>query len=387
MYQTSSLISWLLLDGGDPRKKEDVNAARVKAIGRMAGLRRSGVRSAAASLKRENPDSFEPAAKRSKTEKTTHPGNVQTVLLPHVAPLTSDAGLRAEDSTDTRVKVMLQCAGYATCMLSYAGLRTHVIGCLIGNDQVQCMYYDRSAIVVSTPISISENTNLFCAMIVAIHRLTLPQRGVMEGLMEGRFLKNYNEYTTSMDDDPTTLFFDGKLRLRRGVQGKKQIVLKLGRVLLRQPGLIGRGTCVIEATSDHEDWKGLQLVVKISWPSVDRTSEVEFVNDILATADKLGAEAKWVKDHLPNILYAEDFAPGKNSPAHKLSEYFKNEAKLAPDTPGFNYEKRVCRITVHERLHRLSELTELQDYAQVLFDILQGASFIFFEYLVSNILV
>ncbi|KAF8873552.1 hypothetical protein CPB85DRAFT_585060 [Mucidula mucida] len=137
---------------------------------------------------------------------------------------------------------------------------------------------------------------------------------------------------------------------------------------MRQPGIIGRNTCVVEGTSD--EWPGMDLVVKISWPPSSRVSENTFVEQIKAAVEAQ-EDAAWVLDHIPTILHSQDFHLQPDSPGSKLREYLSGPDVKFVDDKAFYYEHRVCRVSVHERLYRLDALKKREDYAQVIFDVFQ----------------
>ncbi|KAK0213607.1 hypothetical protein IW262DRAFT_1240353, partial [Armillaria fumosa] len=84
----------------------------------------------------------------------------------------------------------------------------------------------------------------------------------------------------------------------------EEVEVTLGRIISRQPAIIGRHTCVVEARSDYKGWKGKELVIKISWPAVERKSEADLVKRAREKARtmKTGKKSDWALDHLPDIL-------------------------------------------------------------------------------------
>ncbi|KAG7444798.1 uncharacterized protein BT62DRAFT_933850 [Guyanagaster necrorhizus] len=264
----------------------------------------------------------------------------------------------------------LQCARYAMEVLSSAGFRTHSIGALIGGTHLQMLYYDRSSIIVSQEIDMDNDPDSFIAMLIGLHGLTLEKHGI-HSIIEDPFLSDYGEYTKEHQDDTATLFEGRKLTLKKS--DGTPVVLTLGKIIFRQPGIIGRDTCVVEATAEgYEEWKGMETIVKISWQAKSRPSEKDFMNDVKTAVDKMskdGASHHWVADHLPNILLSQDFEMAEDSPQARLKEYF--DAVSYADGGSFNYEERVCRVMVQERLYSITSLREPRQYAQGIFDILQ----------------
>ncbi|GAV98640.1 protein kinase [Lentinula edodes] len=176
--------------------------------------------------------------------------------------------------------------------------------------------------------------------------------------------------------DPTTLQYpdpandkghpsSGRIEFKEGFSftfpcGKKGTrTVKMGRVLFRSNGVIGRGsmvmrvTCVCESSSQC-DWSGKKLVLKPSFPSKTRASEKAFMDKC---KEKATDEHVWVFNHLPEIYYSFVSA---QSPQAQLKEIFGDE-----------YEMRVVRGIILEELHPLSTLKTERECAQVFYDIVQ----------------
>ncbi|KAK0202170.1 hypothetical protein DFS33DRAFT_1265333, partial [Desarmillaria ectypa] len=292
--------------------------------------------------------------------------------------------------SQARRAVRLQCGRYALEMLSSAGFRTHCIGALVTMGRIQPLYYDRSIIIVCQPIDMfircsvpksqktittEDVTDEFAAMLVGLGRLTIKQRGIQEAFCNDRMLiENYQVYMERCGNpkDKTAIFVGVKLQLNLKLGKDDKIVeITLGLIISRQPGIVGRDTCVVEATSEHEGWKGKALIVKISWPAVTRESEADLVRTArdMAQTMKQGAKPDWALDHLPDILLSQDFDYDADSTQANLVTFFKNASLV--EEKKVEYEQRVCRITVQERLYPLEELKTVKEYAQVFFDILQ----------------
>ncbi len=295
----------------------------------------------------------------------------------------STAMEQAAADSNERKKVSLQCAHYALEMLSSAGFRTHCISALIASKQMQPLYYDRSSIIVCKDFHIVDSngdvTDFFIGTIIGFSKLTERQRGIQRSLCDdSSMVEKYQTHTTRCRDDPKTAFQGVKLKLTVS-GGETKVALTLGRIVSRQPVIVGRDTCVVEATaSEYEPWKEKDLVVKISWPASTRISEVEFVTKARKMAREMlqspteGCQSDWALDHLPDIVHSQDFGYDVDSPQATLRELFLT-AKWANDQT-FLHEYRVCRVTVQEKLHRLEELKTPREYAQVLVDIAQSMS-------------
>ncbi|KAK0478865.1 hypothetical protein IW261DRAFT_1481308 [Armillaria novae-zelandiae] len=209
-------------------------------------------------------------------------------------------------------------------------------------------------------------------------RLTPKQRGTQENFCIDRALiENYEMYMKCVKDggafDHRLIFRGVKLSLNlKSSNGHEKVAVTLGRIISRQAVIIGRHTCVVEATSDYKEWKGKELVVKISWPAVERESEAELVKIAREKARTMetGKKPDWALDHLPDILLCQDFGCDEDSSTQANIAAFCKEAECA-ENMKIEYEQRVCRITVQERLYPLQELRTVEEYAQVFFDILQ----------------
>jgi hypothetical protein len=64
--------------------------------------------------------------------------------------------------------------------------------------------------------------------------------------------------------------------------------------------------------------KRTKLVVKVSWPTSSRVSEIEFLGKACAAAT---GEHAWVANHLPRVYCAEDITPGQIRPWSRLRVY------------------------------------------------------------------
>ncbi|KAK0431927.1 hypothetical protein EV421DRAFT_1911438 [Armillaria borealis] len=284
-----------------------------------------------------------------------------------------DDEAQQEEISQARRHMQLQCSRYALEILSGAGFRTHCIGALVARGRIQPLYYDRSAIIVCKPVDMFERdansqdtdvTDAFVAMLVGLGRLTLKQRGIQEEFYDNRALKG----CVDRYGHPKAIFAGVKLML---VGGGGNVEVTLDRIISRHPDIVGRGTCVVEAASEHEGWKGKRLIVKISWPDISRTSEADFVGKAREKARTMtqGKRPDWALDHLPDILLSQDFDYDADSTQANLVTFF-GKAMFAGEK--LECEGRVCRITVQERLHPLDELQTAQEFAQVFFDILQN---------------
>ncbi|PBK66026.1 hypothetical protein ARMSODRAFT_366773 [Armillaria solidipes] len=210
-----------------------------------------------------------------------------------------------------------------------------------------------------------EQKRMFLAMPIGYHRLTLPQRGILDQIIEDPYIKCFE----NIDRKNPGHFFKGlKVTLQKA--DKTNIVLTLGDIIHRQRHLIGRSTCVVIGVSP--EWPGIQLVVKISYADIHCDSEKKLVDAAKAKAREMasGGKEHWVLNHLPQILHSQDFRfNDKDSPQRSLMELLTGAAYA--DRKTAIYEERLLRITVSERLFPITDLTNVKDIAQAFLDILQ----------------
>ncbi|KAF9462736.1 hypothetical protein BDZ94DRAFT_1309434 [Collybia nuda] len=308
----------------------------------------------------------------------------------------------------------LYCVRYLWEILEISVLRSHAFLTLVDRDHLQLMYADRSAVVTTSIINLRtpEGEAMFLAMLIAFHRLTPKQWGLLP-LVKNSFTVLSSGDTAYHREDGT---ITTKRECLRGVELQLQgeikrhpVRLMLDDILYHQPGIIGRGTCVIAAScNDVKDWKGQELVVKVSWPSETRKSEIFLLNLARRKGEELVKERKvkqaelfkevenlresgkfeeatakshdaqslveefdkhWALNHLPNILYSEDFQLGSENepmPQTKLALFFSKAEYVNGE---FKYETRVLRVSVQERLYKMTTLPSLVGYAQVFYDI------------------
>ncbi|KAJ7221239.1 hypothetical protein GGX14DRAFT_540485 [Mycena pura] len=225
-----------------------------------------------------------------------------------------------------------QCASYALELLTYGGLRSHVIGGLVTNHFLELLYYDRSIIVKSERFDFTQETARFITMLKGISDLTENQWGYHPLLPAPRpaILYPSQGVLTHPFDGSVIKLNDGRL-------------LTVGKTIFQSHGIIGRGTYVSQATMKVEG-KEKDVIVKWSWPAKTRTPEADLVK--IATDLATASGDLWALNHLPKILHAEERDFDEDSPQRRLSKHF-----------GEHYELRVLRIVVQERLSPITELT------------------------------
>ncbi|KAJ6529869.1 hypothetical protein DFH09DRAFT_153470 [Mycena vulgaris] len=228
-----------------------------------------------------------------------------------------------------------QCASYALELLTYGGLRSHAIGALITNNFIELLYYDRSIIIRSEPFNFVRETARFTTLLKSVVNLTENQWGyhpLLKAIRPTAPYKNRGVLTHPFPDS-TIILNDGRS-------------LSMGEMIFQSHGIIGRGTCVSSAKMEEKD-----VIVKWSWPAKTRTPEADLVR--IATDKATASSASWVLNHLPRILHAEEKEFAEDSPQQRLSEHFPND-----------YELRVLRLVVQERLRPITELTTEADLSQ-----------------------
>ncbi len=262
-----------------------------------------------------------------------------------------------------------QVASYAFEVLSNAGLRSHSLGLLVCGKCVQPLYFDRSVIVVGAPFDFKAHPKLFAALNIRMSKMSLVDRGLVTDLFDDLQVRSYKKPSESRIDR-TSLFNGAKVALD---VGGKPVVLTLGKIILRQPALIGRGTLVLDVLSveGNEEWAKKQLVVKISFPSRTRPSEFEMVQRILNKAREL--DDKWIENHIPSLLHEEvlDFEKMDGHVIGKLKRYLDQCEWV---DVKFEYDVRVCRFLVAEKLHSVTEIASTAEWTDVYFDAVKSTS-------------
>ncbi|KAF9025735.1 hypothetical protein BDZ89DRAFT_67949 [Hymenopellis radicata] len=212
------------------------------------------------------------------------------------------ANRKARPAPEAEVSPQVQCGRYAMEQLSNILLRSHAILTLFDKDRFQIHYYDRSAIALSSIVNLStpEGQELFIIMLMGLRRLTSEGLGLRKVLGESE--KFYTELgyfksqiSEGLSKDWRRMFHGMKLCV-----GDKTYTLQ--EILFRQPGIVGRTTCVVAAT----DGQGTEVVVKISCPVERRQSEVDLIvragNTHPATIDTNGCSSTFPKSSRPLIF-------------------------------------------------------------------------------------
>ncbi|KAJ6521736.1 hypothetical protein B0H19DRAFT_1203531 [Mycena capillaripes] len=116
---------------------------------------------------------------------------------------------------------------------------------------------------------------------------------------------------------------------------------------------------------DHGvEGKEKDVIVKWSWPAETRTSEAQLVG--IATDLATTSGDAWVLNHLPKILHAEEKEFDADSPQRRLSAHL-----------GEDYELRVLRIVVQERLRPITELATAAELSEAFLGIFKCYRWLF----------
>ena len=240
--------------------------------------------------------------------------------------------------------------------LSVPLIRSHATVILIHRNRLQLYHANRSVILVSSEVDLSEGEGLskFIAMIIGFHCLPLEQCSVpntsvkkntepvkSSGIPEGKVVQKGNQLEF-LDDGRFTV--------------------NLGDAIHCDPAKVGRSTVVLTATSDR--WPESELVVKISWPDSCRARETHFLEKANDEAEK--SDGQWATKHLPRVFYAKDVNFDEDSALWSVARLFE-DADFA--NGKYVYEQRTLRIIIQERLYPLKSLTSVRDIGQVIFDV------------------
>ncbi|KAJ7092421.1 hypothetical protein B0H15DRAFT_947977 [Mycena belliarum] len=192
----------------------------------------------------------------------------------------------------------LQCASYAVELMSHGGLRSHVIGALVTPSTIVMLYYDHSITVKSEPLHFTTDFVPFLTMLSRIASLTLAEWGYPETL-RGELKGSEPKGPDPLLDNEKDVHSRGmKLDLANGW------TLELDTNIFRAHGLIGRGTCVVDATvikTTKDDMpEDKRVAVKWSWVPRTRTAESAII--ALATDHAKATGSAEMLSHLPHVL-------------------------------------------------------------------------------------
>ncbi|KAK7036641.1 hypothetical protein VNI00_011574 [Paramarasmius palmivorus] len=230
------------------------------------------------------------------------------------------------------------CASYALDMLNLGGIRTHVIGGLVVDDNLQLFLYTRSGICRTEPFSFVEQPRIFLRILLGLSRMTLSQWGVFEGMLTHRLSCTSVPPATPQLQPDRTLYMNKSF-----VLGDFQFVV--GCILVFPSSLTGSGTWIIQATCLKLSW--LRLVIKFSSVSAKRKPEWVFLQAAYQAAQK-DQQHIMVLDHLPNLLCWDQ------------SEFEKSFVPLF----GEGFEWKEMRVMVVEELVPITRLSDPVHFTQ-----------------------
>ena len=257
-------------------------------------------------------------------------------------------------------KPALQVCRYLLEMFSVPLLRSHATASLVDRDRLQLYHANRSVILVSSAINFStdDGKDKFIATIIAFHRLTFEQNGILSIIPTNVKLLSKKVFSREVRvvQKGNKLHFSGNKELG-------EFNVELTDVISFDPAMIGRSTLVLNAESAMFEGP---LVIKISWPTSGRAPETDFLTK---ASDMAKGEHAWAANHLPKVHYAEDVTFEADSTLGSVAGLFKN-AKFV--NGNYVYERRTLRIIIQERLYPLKSLTNVKDIGQVFLDVLCG---------------
>ncbi|KAF8522483.1 hypothetical protein BU17DRAFT_87118 [Hysterangium stoloniferum] len=259
------------------------------------------------------------------------------------------------DNTD------LQCASYALEMFSNGNLLNHIISSLITDFKIQLLYYDHALNARSQALDFITDRTKFVGMLIGYSRLDRRGRGLATEVTP-EFISPLLEGDRLARRPFTRLFVGQKIQLAdRGT-------VTLQATIFRQHALIGRGTSVFRV---DVSWMSSVAVLKVSWPSQKRTPESVYINHAhrIASSD---SEHKWVRKHLPIILYFGSFPPDEKD-AHYRMVIFLNSKE-----PN-KYELRELRVLLQTELFPITELKDARQVKDVFHQILKCHRWLYTE--------
>ena len=316
-------------------------------------------------MKRPADESSEPVRKARKKRHKSTPGGVSARTEGKTVRSQAASSPRT-DETDRQKEAYIQVGKYLLEQFSIPAFRSHATIGLIDRDRIQFYHINHSVILVSSAIKFAskdqaDGLDKMIAIMIAFTRLSLRDSGILHNLDGSKLFRDNQKLSTTKSNKSSALCVQEgkKLELKKG---RESLTLTYGKVISHEPSLVGRSTAVLHATSP--EWKNKKLVVKISWPSADRSSETKFLRKAIVAAK--GTPGEWALNHLPGLLFDLDVDFDSSSAHGKVASMFK-DAKFA--NGEYTYERRVLRIIVQEELYALKTLTDAGEIAQVLLDI------------------
>ncbi|KAK7036605.1 hypothetical protein VNI00_011538 [Paramarasmius palmivorus] len=241
--------------------------------------------------------------------------------------------LKRRKVADIPLKYRLQCASYALEMFNRGGLRTHVIGTLIVDDEFYIFLYTRSGSCRTSKFSFVNDPHTFLCVLLAFSRMTLEDWGIVPQIQACRL----SHPSPALSPHVIDRFIFSKQSFT--INGTEYV---LEEVLIFPRGLLSRGTWVIRATCARH----AVVAMKFSALPVSRVGEWTVVKKAVDTANANPGQHAWVLNRLPRIHDGGDI----DMPS--FAELF-----------GEDYEKRGLRFLVSEFLIPITKLTDSNEMA------------------------
>ena len=208
------------------------------------------------------------------------------------------------------------------------------------------------------------------AIVIAFSRLSLRDNGILHNLLDGNLFGGNKDLMTSLATPDVKEIQEGKQLQFGGDEKTRPFTLTYGKLISREPSLVGRSTVVLHAATTRSEWEGIDLVVKISWPGSIRVPESRFLRKAIEEAGR--TPNQWALNHLPRLLFDQDIVFGPDSTNGKVASLFKDADFVNGE---YKYEERTLRIIVQECLYPITTLIDVKDIAQVLLDVACGTYF------------
>lgn len=240
----------------------------------------------------------------------------------------TDSSAGGDDQT---INVREEATGNAVHMLSSTfGTRLHAVNIIMERDRLWSWYYDASGIVAAQEgISITDDFEKFCAVIVAIGCLTPAQLGALPPQLKPP------EVTVHPGSWPPITLRNYSITMTHPKKGEVKVTLK--KHIFSQRAIVGRRTFLYSVETDKtiSDTPGGKLIAKFSYQVETRAKE----QDLLKTASDAGVS------HLPTVYMSADLW----SMAEGVREIFW-------EREGVSYENRILRVIIYARYLPLPSL-------------------------------
>ena len=319
-----------------------------------------------------------PAVKKAKRAPRTDTENARS--LPSNSPQSDshedqEAANRLLNRDVEFSDAMRLCASYALQSLSYDAWRDFAIVALVVDNFVKLLYYDHSICIECEPVNFFMHPLRFIALIQGLKHLSQSQSWDFRTFTP-RLKRSLRSGRLTADGDVGHDHPALHVKLRNNVE------LRLKNCIYLQDCLIGRGTCVVEVEQVNAELGGpvwgedCDLVMKLAWPDDNNESgEVEIIRKATEKAKELGDV--WVLDHLPEVVYAEDYravSVDSDSDLHGVQD------RLAQKF-GDAYKRKVLRVIVQRKLKSIKKLEGCIPLYNVFYDVFRCGLTLFRRFL------